>query len=136
MKPTIGRIVIYTLTDYDALAINQRRSDFDSYRAKHAESAIQGGDHGRTGHVGHVGNRVAEGDEYPAMVVRDWSAELGTVNLKVQLDGDDTYWATSRTHDEHGKPGFWHWQPDVEREPGDRPASSTSHTDFRTGSPS
>jgi hypothetical protein len=122
LKPTIGRIVIYKLGSGDAGLINKRRSDFDAYLGKHARHTVpEPGDPGATGHVGHVGNRVAEGDEYPAMVVRIFPGNnIGTVNLKVQLDGDDTYWATSRIHGE--SPGEWHWPPHVDRDPGDRPA--------------
>lgn len=123
MKPTIGRIVHYTLTDADAAAINVRRTDFDSYRAKHA--AAQGterapGAAGRTGHMAHVGNNVAAGDIFPALVVRDWDTAVGTVNLQLFLDGSDSYWATSRLPGD--QPGQWQWPPEPGREPGDRPA--------------
>lgn len=58
------------------------------------------------------------------MVVRDWNTDAGTVNLQVYLDGNDTYWATSRVRAENetGEQGQWHWPPRVERQPGDRPA--------------
>jgi hypothetical protein len=129
VKPSIGRIVIYKISGGDADQINQRRRDFDSYRAKHAAARPEPGDHGRTGHVGHIGNQVVQGDEYPAMIVRIFPGNsVGTVNLKVQLDGDDTFWATSRMHGEGL--GEWHWPPRVEREVGDRPASSISTAPF------
>lgn len=119
MKPTPGRIVHYALTAEDAKAVNLRREDHDSYRAKHA-AAAEPGDPGKTGHVGHVGNTVYEGDQFPAMIVRAWDTPTRAVNLQVFLDGADTYWATSRT--EGDGPGSWHWPARVEHEAGDRPA--------------
>lgn len=51
-------------------------------------------------------NSVIEGAEYPAMIVRVWG-EGGSANLQVFLDGNCSYWATSRTEgDESGK---WSW---------------------------
>jgi len=61
---------------------------------------------------------VAEGEQYPAVVVRTFGGT--TVNLHVLLDGNDTYWATSRM--EGDDPGQWSWPPRPEGEPGDRPA--------------
>lgn len=55
--------------------------------------------------TGVTGNSPGVGDEYPAVVVRNWGA--GTVNLQVQLDGPDQYWATSRL--EGDEDGNWHW---------------------------
>lgn len=96
MTPTIGRIVHYTLTNEDAEAINRRRSDFDRKNA------------GNTGYVAHVGNYAQAGEAYPAMVVRMFGNASGDlVNLQVHLDGNDTYWATSRP--EGTEPGTWAW---------------------------
>lgn len=100
MQPTVGRIVHYTLTEHDAQAINKRRADF--------------GDHRRTdgytdnGYVAHAGNQVLEGDVCAALIVATGAASQ---NLSVQLDGTDTYWATSRT--EGDGPGHWNWPPRV-----------------------
>lgn len=47
--------------------------------------------------------------EAPAMVVRVF--DDGKCNLKVQLDGNDTTWATSVL--EGTTPGTWHWPPRV-----------------------
>lgn len=88
MTPTIGRIVLYTLSEHDAAAITHSRS------LAHA-----------------LANPVAEGQTYPAMVVRTFGGPA--VNLRVFLDGDDTYWATSRVEctDPSGElaDGKWHW---------------------------
>jgi len=97
MQPTIGRIVHYTLGAGDAEAINRRRKDFTD-----SQSASAG-----LGYVGHVGNHAEEGQVYPAVVVRVFDPSVTTANLQVQLDGNDTYWATSRT--EGDGPGHWGW---------------------------
>jgi hypothetical protein len=74
MKPSIGRIVHYRLDERDAGEINARRGG----------SAI------------HSGNRVEEGDTFPAMIVRTWGNDPGSaVQLQVFLDGNDQHWVTS-----------------------------------------
>jgi hypothetical protein len=78
MKPTIGRIVHYRLGKQDADDITARRalrsSSFEILR----------------------GNRVEEGDVFPAMIVRAWGDQTDSmVQLQVFLDGNDTHWATS-----------------------------------------
>ena len=93
--PSIGRIVHYTLTEQDTDAINRRRAD--GVRARTADA--------RSGAVIHYGNTVTAGDVYPAMVVRVW--EFNSTNLQVFLDGNDTYWAASKS--EGDQPGTWHW---------------------------
>jgi hypothetical protein len=55
MKPTAGRIVHYALTQYDADAINQRRSDFHAHTRAHRRPETPG-EIGATGHQGDVGN--------------------------------------------------------------------------------
>jgi hypothetical protein len=93
--PTIGRIVLYTLNKLDADFINQRRK--------------QARENGRLGEIAiHYGNDAAEGQIFPADVVRDHG---GSVNLQVKLDGTDTYWATSAA--EGDQPGTWAWPPRV-----------------------
>ncbi len=91
--PTIGRTVLYILTAADADAINQRRAH------------PRGGASEDAGHRNFVGNRASEGDICPAVVVRTFGGPAA--NLQVLLDGNDTYWATSRS--EGDGPGFWAW---------------------------
>lgn len=95
--PSIGRIVHYTLSADDADQINRRRADFDERRSASA----------RAGFVGHVGNRAAQGDRFPALIVRVWDEPQVTVNAQVFLDGNDVFWATSRA--EGSAPGTWAW---------------------------
>lgn len=90
---TICRIVQYRLSDVDAEAISAARGEADK-APKHA-----------WGSQTHVGNAVAAGDPFPAMVVRTFGS--GTVNLQVFLDGSDTYWVTSRS--EGDGDGQWSW---------------------------
>ncbi len=103
-KPTVGRIVHYQLSEYDAADINRRRSDADAFRRANPRPD-QPGELGATGHVMHVGNHAAEGQVCPAIVVRTFGGDAA--NLQVLLDGTDTYWATSRT--EGDQPGQWSW---------------------------
>jgi hypothetical protein len=77
MKPTIGRIVIYKLTDADKAKLKEL---------------------GR-----HNPNNGAE--EAPAMVVRVWSDIC--VNLRVILDGDDTLWVTSASLGDQPRQWQW-----------------------------
>ncbi|MEU0332239.1 hypothetical protein [Streptomyces sp. NPDC006193] len=84
--PAAGDVVLYRLTEHDAANINRRRKDFGTSNS--ADS--------RTGFIGHVGNSVQEGDALPAVIVRVWAESTITCNLQVLLDGNDTFWATSR----------------------------------------
>lgn len=90
VPPTIGRIVHYTLNGYDVGAIDRLYPRVD--------------DTGRW-----LRNAVAEGQVYPALVVRAFGGSAA--NLQVFLDGDATYWATSRVEGEG--PARWSWPPRV-----------------------
>lgn len=76
----VGSQVLYKLSEHDARHVRERRR-----------------------YTGTPGNHPAEGQVYPAWVVASWGGT--TVNLRVLLDGDDTYWATSRQHG--GDAGQW-----------------------------
>ena len=95
-RPSIGRIVHYTLSEQDAERINQLRQDYQ------LNARPQG-----TGFVGHVGNQAQEGDVCPAMIVRVFDPRSTTANLKVELDGTDVFWATSRQLGDG--PSYWAW---------------------------
>lgn len=86
MIPTPGRIVLYTLTEWDVQAIGTQRSRGAGPYFK--------------------GNPVSEGDVFPLQITRVWAeTEGGSVNGQVLLDGNDVLWVTSRT--EGTGPGFW-----------------------------
>jgi hypothetical protein len=112
-RPYTGARVLFELSDADAAEINLRRKDAEAYRRKtrrslfEEKSPTEPGDPGRTGHIAHRGNAAEQGQVFPALVVRDWDEPAGTVNLQVFLDGNDTYWATSRTPGDG--PGTWRW---------------------------
>lgn len=93
--PTIGRTVLYQLSDFDADEINRRRATSTAPRSEDWPEGAQA----------HVGNQVRVGQEYPAVVVAKFSEDM--VNLQVLLDGNDSFWATSRH--EGTDPGNWHW---------------------------
>ncbi len=91
-QATVGRIVQYRLSAADAEQINRRRPD-----------GPRGAD--GDGSIVHAGNHAAEGQVCAAVIVRVFDAPCA--NLQVLLDGNDSYWATSRS--EGDGPGFWAW---------------------------
>lgn len=83
-KPTIGRIVHYTLCPDDAVLVGQCR--------QRSNGAMRG-------------NAADAGETYPMIVSRVWPD--GSVNGQVFLDGNDSLWVTSV---KVGKgPGTWAW---------------------------
>lgn len=87
-KPSLGRIVHYTLSEQDAEAINRRRDDAQAHAGEHRDR--------RDGSQVHVGNEVKAGDVYPMVITRVWGPESkSAVNGQVLLDGNDLYWVTS-----------------------------------------
>lgn len=122
MRPTIGRIVHYRLTDDDALRMNKRRADYTAAANSHPHPH-EPGTPPPSGHIAHVGNALQGGDYYPAMVVRtfqdvapDGKSAVASpyVNLQVFLDGTDQLWATSVG--EGDGPGTWAWPLRVQEE--------------------
>lgn len=109
MQPSLGRIVLYRLHAQDAEQINRRRNDFSATTIATLGQVTWPGGPGRSGHIGHYGSTVSEGDVFAAVIVRTF--ESAPVNLKVLLDGNDDYWATSRL--EGDEPGQWFWPPRV-----------------------
>ncbi len=85
--PTIGRIVWYTVSQEDAGRI-EKQTNYSWYRP--ATEFI--------------------GGTYPAMIVSVAGDKPDScVNLKVELDSPDCFWATSRKVGEG--PGFYQWMP-------------------------
>jgi hypothetical protein len=103
MEITIGRIVLYTLTEQDAEEVNRRRTTGTKIHER-----IQT-DKWPLGAQAHIGNSVSAGEVYPLVVTKVWSA--GCVNGQVLLDGNDCLWATSATEGTTGH--CWHWPTKV-----------------------
>ena len=85
---TIGRVVYFVFDQSSADQVQAGRNLFTS--------GLQ-----------ETGNMVMVGDIYPAIIVRMFGGT--SVNLKVMLDGTDTYWATSVPYDAAHGPRSWHW---------------------------
>lgn len=131
MTPTLGRIVHYKLGESDAQAINRRRHDFMTFTRTYGRP--EAGNPGATGHVGHFGNAVKPGDVFPAMIVRVFPGSPHDVaNLQVHLDGNDTYWATSRH--EGDDQNEWSWPPRIVPQPdsGSIPLSAFADYEHKT----
>ncbi len=101
--PTIGRVILYCLSENDAAEINRRRTTGGLIHERIQQ------DKWPLGAQAHIGNSVSEGDVYPGIVVRVWSGDM--INTQILLDGNDTYWATSRHVSDGAVPGFYHWMP-------------------------
>lgn len=108
-KPTVGRIVHYTLTADDAERINRRRTSSKSIFDRIQEEKWP------LGAQAHIGNAAHEGDVVPLMIVRVWPDEYGQgfddVNGQAFLDGNDALWVTSAKEGESS--GEWVWPPRV-----------------------
>lgn len=105
MTPTIGRIVHYILSEYDAEQINKRRADAFKNKPTIVKDA--------TGYVAHVGNEAKAGQVLPLIITRVWSDTL--VNGQLVLDGNDSLWKTSTSEatDDGQAEGHWSWPPRV-----------------------
>lgn len=94
ITPTIGRVVLYCLADYDVDEIRddrRRRMEYGDLRKW---------------------NDINAGEVYPADVVRTWGdTPDSAVNVQVKLDGNDTLWVTSTSVSEGPVPGKFHWMP-------------------------
>ena len=90
----IGQMVLYRLTEDDALKTNKRRADAQMNIEKMREE--------RPGFQAHVGGPVNGGVNVP-MIVTDFSGHF--VNGQVFLDGNDSLWVTEV--EEGIQPGQW-----------------------------
>lgn len=98
-KPSIGRIVHYTLTKDDAERINRRRTSGGSIAQRIGDGKWP------EGAQAHIGNTSSENDTRPMLVVQVWPD--GKVNGQVFLDGNDSLWVTSI--EQGDKAGSWSW---------------------------
>ncbi len=90
--PTLGRIVLYTLSQADVDQILCRRVDRRSISERVRCGAWP------YGAQAHIGSDVHAGDVYPMIIVRVWGrAPTSAVNGQVFLDGSDVLWVTSVT---------------------------------------
>jgi hypothetical protein len=103
-KPTIGRIVTYTVSEQDAEKINRRRISLSEL----AEKLVVGFWH--SGAQAHVGNLVIGGQKFPMMIVAvHGDSNESSVNGQVFMDGNDQFWTLSVSQDDSGKPGTYHF---------------------------
>ena len=111
MIPSVGRIVHYQLTSYDAQEINRLRAQSKTLRQ---DPKALGG----FAVVDAVGNGHSEGDIVPLLITRVWPPAAGggatpdtSVNGQIFLDGPDSVWKTSVSQTTHrdGAPEFGRW---------------------------
>lgn len=113
MKPTIGRIVLYTLNEDDAAQITRRRTTGHSIAERmkvqiSQVETLQPLTAWPAGAQAHIGNDVKAGNVYPMLIVAVWGdTETSAVNGQVFLDGNDVFWATSVSVGEG--PHTWAW---------------------------
>lgn len=124
-NPMIGRRVLYMLHKGDADEINRARatirkglgtvSEYDP--KQEAENSVRTAEWQAEAARREVpralstGNGAEEGQILPAFIVTQWT---GSANLQVFLDGNDTYWATSRSmyrgdNAPEFKPDLWYY---------------------------
>lgn len=102
MEITVGRTVLYKLSERDVVEINRRRTTPYSIAERIKVLAWP------LGAQAHIGNIVVEGDTYPMVVVRKWGgADSDMVNGQVLLDGNDVLWVTSVHQGDTN--GAWQW---------------------------
>lgn len=119
MQVTVGRTVLYKLSEDDAKQINRRRTTSGEIRERIEQTFAPSTPPSRPvwplGAQAHIGNTAGEGDVVPMVVVRVWPNEYGEgvpgVNGQAFLDGNDALWITSAK--EGADPGTWAWPPRV-----------------------
>ena len=107
MQVTIGRIVLYELSDADATQINRRRTSGGEIAARTRKNS-DNSTHWPIGAQAHIGKPVQGGDIFPMIVTR---VESPTISGQVFLDGNDCFWAQGVS--EGRGPTCWSWPPKV-----------------------
>lgn len=101
ITPTVGRIVLYKLSEQDQVTIRRRRGAGLVHAVENAMDWLRGL---------HEANDVAAGEVYPMIITRVWGdTPDACVNGTVFLDGPDTLWVTSRHCGD--QPGDYDWMP-------------------------
>jgi hypothetical protein len=111
VKPSVGRIVQYVLSEQDAAEINRRRTTGKAIADRIATEKWP------LGAQAHIGNQARAGEVFPMVITKVWGGSpVSSVNGQVLLDGNDCYWATSRDQvvaDSVDKQGLWFEPPRV-----------------------
>lgn len=111
MNPTIGRIVIFKITEKQAAEITRRRTtSADIRRRIEKNDPAEMSSSWPIGAQAHIGGEVSQGCEYPMMIVRVWPDE--TISGQVFLDGNDVFWVMQVA--EGNENGYWHWPERVQ----------------------
>lgn len=101
----------YMLNETDAEQINRRRTTGAEIAARITDEKWP------LGAQAHIGNRAEAGQVYPMLIVRVWgNDDVSSVQGQVFLDGNDVFWATSRSQvaeDSTDKQGHWFAPPRV-----------------------
>ena len=109
MKISIGRIILYRLTEKDIEQITRRRTTGASIAERIKDEKWP------VGAQAHIGSPLSVGQVLPMIACVIWPHEYGTdvpgVNGQVMLDGNDTLWVTSIKEGEEN--GQWSW-PKIE----------------------
>lgn len=102
MKPTVGRIVHYTLTETDAREINRRRQD-----AVDSDVSLMA-----TGLQMHYGMLASAGEVLPMVVTKTREGD-NRICGQVYLNGNDTlfkHWVAMISYNDPDNPwGCWVW---------------------------
>jgi hypothetical protein len=106
MDITIGRIVLYELTEQDAAQINRRRTNAGQIAARIKRNSEES-THWPIGAQAHIGNEAAGGQLFPMLVTRVSESRLAAG--QVFLDGNDCLWVPLAP--EGRGPGNWSWPP-------------------------
>ena len=98
-----GCTVYFVFYELSATKVNRRRTSSERI------AALIDDEKWPFGAQAHIGTRVLAGDVCPAIVVRIAEGPGIVCNLKVMLDGSDTYWARLVDYSAAKEPGTWHW---------------------------
>lgn len=99
--PTVGRTVLYRLTEEQAQFINRRRAAELLGKHEWQEDARKT-----------IGNPVSAGDVFPLVICRTWGDQpTSAFNGQVLLDGSDTLWVTSVSIETTHRDGAAYWPP-------------------------